>query len=75
MTTKIIDRKTGKEVKEGTILIRKDYKGFKHRYEVLGFDKMLRGDTGAKVRKMGQDDRWTYLFMPLNALQLDEVIL
>lgn len=71
---KVIDRKTGNEVKEGTILIRRDYKGFKHRYEVLGFDKLTRGDTGVRVRKLEQDDRWRYLFMPLTALQLDEVM-
>jgi hypothetical protein len=67
----IIDRKTGKQVKVGDDLIRKDYKGFKHRYEVLEF---IPPHT-VRVRKLAQGDRWVYLSMPLVALQLDEVML
>ena len=67
----IVDRKTGKEVVAGDTLIRKDYKGFRHRYEVLEF---IPPHT-ARVRKLGHGDRWIYLCMPLAALQLDEVML
>jgi hypothetical protein len=67
----IIDRKTGKEVHPGDALIRKDYKGFKHRYEVIEFIS----PHSARVRKLGQGDRWVYLCMPLASLQLDEVML
>mgnify|MGYP003335399718 CR=1 FL=1 len=44
----IIDRKTGKEVQSGDTLIRKDYKGFKHRYEVLEY----LGSGMLRVRKL-----------------------
>jgi hypothetical protein len=67
----IIDRKTGKQVQEGDSLIRKDYKGFKHRYEVL---EIIPPHT-VRVRKLAQGDRWVYLSMPMAALQLDEVML
>ena len=65
----IVDRKTGKEVVVGDMLIRKDYKGFRHRYEILDFLK-----NGVYVRKLTQGDRWVYLSMPLSGLQLDEVM-
>lgn len=65
----IVDRKTGKEVVVGDMLIRKDYKGFRHRFEVLEFLK-----NGVYVRKLTQGDRWVYLSMPLSGLQLDEVM-
>jgi len=67
----IIDRKTGKSVHIGDTLIRKDYKGFKHQYEVLGF--LPKGLVW--VRKLTQGDRWVYLTMTMKALQLDEVLL
>ena len=67
----IIDKKTGKPVNVGDMLTRKDYKGFKHRYEVL---ELIPPHT-VQVRKLGQGDRWVYLSMPLAALQLDEVML
>jgi hypothetical protein len=67
----IIDRKTGLEVVAGMSLIRKDYRGFKHRYEVL---EVIYPHT-VRVRKLTQDDRWIYLSMPVAALQLDAVIL
>ncbi len=67
----IIDRKTGKEVTEGDWLVRKDYKGFKHRFEILEFIP----PHSVRVRKLMQDDRWVYLSMPLVSLQLDEVML
>ena len=68
---RIIDRKTGKPVEIGDTLIRKDYKGFRHRYEVLDY----LGSGMVWVKKLTQGDRWVYLSMPLAALQLDEVML
>ena len=65
----VIDRKTGKPVEDGDILLRRDYKGFKHRYEVLELMPQA-----VRVRKLAQGDRWVYLTMPLAALQLDEVM-
>ena len=67
----IIDKKTGKPVHPGDTLVRKDYKGFKHRYEVLEY----LGSGMVWVKKMTQGDRWIYLSMPLAALQLDEVMI
>ena len=68
---KVIDRKTGKEVALGDTLVRKDYKGFRHKYEVLEFV----GSGMVWVRKLTQGDRWVYLTMPMMALQLDEVMI
>ena len=67
----IIDRKTGKEITPGDWLIRKDYKGFKHRYEILEFIP----PHSVRVKKLTQGDRWVYLCMPLASLQLDEVMI
>lgn len=67
----IVDRKTGKEVHAGDTLIRKDYKGFKHRYEVLEY----LGSGMVWVKKLTQGDRWVYLSVPLASLQLDEVMI
>lgn len=64
---RIVDRKTKKEVVVGQSLIRKDYKGFKHRYEIL---HIYPPDT-VEVRKLTQGDRWVYLTLKLSALQLD----
>lgn len=67
----IVDKKTGKQVNPGDMLLRKDYKGFKHRYEVLEF---IPPHT-VRVRKLTQADKWIYLSMPLASLQLDEVMI
>jgi hypothetical protein len=67
----VVDRKTGNEVQVLSTLVRKDYKGFKHQYEVLGF--LPKGLVW--VRKLTQGDRWVYLTMTMKALQLDEVLL
>ena len=67
----IIDKKSGKAVAPGDMLLRKDYKGFRHRYEVIEFIP----PHSVRVRKLGQGDRWIYLCMPLAALQLDEVMI
>ena len=50
----VIDRKTGRELHTGDTIIRKDYKGFKHRYELLE----LSGDSMVRVKKLTQGDRW-----------------
>ena len=68
---RVIDRKTGKEVMVGDTIIRKDYKGFRHRYEVLEY----LGSGMLWVKKLTQGDRWVYLSMPLASLQLDEVMI
>jgi len=67
----VVDRKTGKSVSPGDVVIRKDYKGFRHRYEVLEF----LGSGMVWVRKLTQGDRWVYLTMPMASLQLDEVLI
>jgi hypothetical protein len=64
----VIDRKTGKPVELGDTLIRRDYKGFKHRYEILDFVP-----RGVWVRKL-ERERYVYLVMSLSSLQLDEVM-
>jgi hypothetical protein len=66
---KLINRKTGKEVQIGDTLIRKNYKGFKHRFEVLAIGKEL-----IHVRKLGADDQWIYLNVQPESLQLDWVL-
>jgi hypothetical protein len=66
---KLIDRKTGKEVRVGDSLIRKNYKGFKHRYEVLDINK-----DSIHVRKLGANDAWVYLNVQPEALQLTWVL-
>jgi len=66
---KLINRKTGKEVQIGDTLIRKNYKGFKHRFEVLAIGKEL-----IHVRKLGADDQWIYLNVHPESLQLDWVL-
>ena len=66
---KLIDRKTGKPVQVGDNLIRKNYKGFKHRYEVLGIS-----NESVYVRKLGANDAWVYLNVQPEALQLDCVM-
>ena len=68
---RVIDRKTGKEVMVGDTIIRKDYKGFRHRYEVLEY----LGSGMLWVKKLTQGDRWVYLTIPLASLQLDEVLI
>lgn len=67
---KLIDRKTGKEVQVGDSLIRKNYKGFKHRYEVLDINK-----DSIHVRKLGANDAWVYLNVQPEALQLTWVVI
>lgn len=67
----VIDRKTGNEVRVGDTIVRKNYKGFKHEYELLEFLP----SSSAWVRKLTQGDKWVYLCVSLKSLQLDEVLL
>ena len=66
---KLIDKKTGKQVQVGDSLIRKNYKGFKHRYEVLDIQP-----NRIHVRKLGAGDQWIYLNVQPEALQLGWVL-
>jgi hypothetical protein len=68
---KVIDRKTGRELHTGDTLIRKDYKGFKHRYELIDLDM---GSHMIQVKKLLHDDRWVFLCVPLASLQLEVTI-
>ena len=65
----IVDKKTGLEVKVGDNLIRKNYKGFKTRYEVLDIR-----DDYIHVRKLDAGDRWVYLNVQPETLQLSRVM-
>lgn len=65
----IVDKKTGLEVKVGDSLIRKNYKGFKTRYEVLDIR-----DDHIHVRKLDAGDRWVYLNVQPETLQLSRVM-
>jgi hypothetical protein len=67
----VIDKKTGRPVGNGDTLIRRDYKGFKHRYEILE----LIEPSMVRVRKLASNDQWIYLCMPMATLQLDNVLL
>jgi hypothetical protein len=69
--SKVIDKRTGRELHTGDTLIRKDYKGFKHRYELVDLDL---GSHMIRVKKLLQDDRWVFLCVPLASLQLELVM-
>ena len=68
---KVIDKKTGRELHSGDVLIRKDYKGFIHRYEMLSLSE---DNTRIQVREVGKDDRWAYHTFPIGRLGLDVVM-
>jgi len=68
---KIIDKKTGRELHSGDTLVRKDYKGFFRRYEMLSISE---DNTRIQVRELGKDDRWLYHSYPLEKLGLDAVM-
>jgi hypothetical protein len=69
---KVIDKKTGRELHSGDVLVRKDYKGFFRRYEMLSISE---DNTRIQVREVGKDDRWLYHSYPLSKLGLDVVML
>lgn len=68
---KVIDKKTGRELHSGDVLIRKDYKGFTHRYEMLSLSE---DNSRIQVREVGRDDRWLYHTFPITRLGLDVVM-
>jgi hypothetical protein len=68
---KVIDKKTGRELHSGDVLIRKDYKGFTRRYEMLSLSE---DNTRIQVREVGKDDRWLYHTFPIGRLGLDVVM-
>lgn len=72
MAGKLIDRKTGRELHSGDVLIRKDYKGFTRRYEMVSISE---DNTRIQVREVGSDDRWLYHTFPLSRLGLDWVMI
>jgi len=69
---KVIDKKTGRELHSGDTLIRKDYKGFMRRYEMVSLSE---DNTRIQVREVGRDDRWLYHTFPIGRLGLDVVML
>lgn len=68
---KVIDKKTGRELHSGDVLIRKDYKGFIRRYEMLSLSE---DNTRIQVREVGSDDRWVYHTFAISKLGLDVVM-
>jgi hypothetical protein len=68
---KVIDKKTGRELHTGDVLIRKDYKGFTRRYEMLSLSE---DNSRIQVREVGKDDRWLYHTFPIGRLGLDVVM-
>jgi hypothetical protein len=69
---KVIDKKTGRELHTGDVLIRKDYKGFTRRYEMLSISE---DNSRIQVREVGKDDRWLYHTFPIGRLGLDVVMI
>jgi hypothetical protein len=69
---KVIDKKTGRELHSGDVLLRKDYKGFTRRYEMISISE---DNTRIQVREVGRDDRWLYHTFPIGRLGLDVVML
>ena len=68
---KVIDKKTGRELHSGDVLIRKDYKGSVRRYEMLSLSE---DNSRIQVREVGKDDRWLYHTFPIGRLGLDVVM-
>ena len=68
---KLIDKKSGRELHSGDWLVRKDYKGFSRRYELLSINET---NTRVQVRELNGEDRWLYHSFPLTTLGLDWVM-
>lgn len=68
---KLIDKKTGRELHSGDWLLRKDYRGFTRRYELMGVNT---DNTRVQVRELDGEDRWLYHTFPMHKLGLDWVI-
>jgi hypothetical protein len=69
---KVIDKKTGRQLHSGDVLLRKDYKGFTRRYEMISISE---DNSRIQVREVGRDDRWLYHTFPIGRLGLDVVML
>lgn len=69
---KVIDKKTGLELHSGDALVRKDYKGFRRRYELVSLSE---DNTRVQVKELGKNDSWIYHSYPLEKLGLDAVML
>lgn len=69
---KVIVRKTGRQLHSGDTLLRKDYKGFIRRYEMLSISE---DNTRIQVREVSRDDRWLYHTFPVSKLGLKVVAL
>jgi hypothetical protein len=69
---KVIDKKTGRQLHSGDVLLRKDYKGFTRRYEMISISE---DNSRIQVREVGKDDRWLYHTFPIGRLGLDVVML
>ena len=66
----LVDKKTGRELHSGDSLVRKDYKGIKHRYELLSISQT---NERVQVRELLNDDtdRWAYYTIPIAKLGLE----
>lgn len=69
---KIIDKKTGRQLHSGDALMRKDYKGFRRRYELVSLSE---DNTRVQVKELGKNDSWIYHSYPLEKLGLEAVML
>ena len=67
----LIDKKTGRQLHSGDWLIRKDYKGFHRKYELLNINET---NTRVQVRELDGEDRWLYHSFPIGKLGLDWVM-
>ncbi|NDE55175.1 MAG: hypothetical protein EB069_11555 [Actinobacteria bacterium] len=63
----LIDKRSGAVVEVGAVILRKNYKGFRTRYEVLE----IHPPHTVVVRKLLPRDQWVYLTVPVASLQLD----
>ena len=67
----LIDKKTGRQLHSGDWLVRKDYKGFHRKYELLNINET---NTRVQVRELDGEDRWLYHSFPIGKLGLDWVM-
>lgn len=66
----LVDKKSGRELHSGDSLVRKDYKGIKHRYELLSISQ---NNERVQVRELLNDDtdKWAYYTIPIQKLGLE----
>ena len=72
MKTMILNKQTGREVKEHDWVSRKDYKGFYSRYELL---EIYEEDEEARVRYITNQDGDFYTTQTFHRLGLKKVML